>query len=110
MACNALQGSHVHDWTSGYRLFTADALSRLLQYKYWQKMHAWQIAVLARAHALGLTVVEVPITYRAGRSSFNRKVALEAVNTWLDIMHHYPPKARRYEQPKATTIAAPDGD
>lgn len=110
-ACNALQGSRVHDWTSGYRLFTADALRGLLQFKYWQKMHAWQIAVLARAHAIGLTVVETPISYRAGRSSFNRKVALEAVNTWMDIMHHYPPKKKVYhERPKATSIAAPDGD
>lgn len=111
LACNVTQGARVHDWTSGYRLFTAEAATALLQYKYWQRMHGWQIAVLARANALGLKVVEVPITYRAGRSSFNGKVALEAANTWLDIMHHIPPKPRHYdERPKATTIAYPDGD
>ncbi len=96
LACNVVDAAHVKDWTSGYRLFTADALRDLLEFKYWQKMHGWQIAVLARAHQLGLRVVESPITYRAGRSSFNRKVALEAFQTWLDIMHHYPPKARVY--------------
>ena len=110
LACNVTQGAHVRDWTSGYRLFTADAAFALLQYKYWQRMHGWQIAVLARANALGLNVVEVPITYRAGRSSFNGKVALEAANTWLDIMHHIPPKPRVYERPQATSIAYPDGD
>lgn len=110
LACNIVQEAWVRDWTSGYRLFTADAAAALLQFKYWQRMHGWQIAVLARAHQLGLRVVEVPITYRAGRSSFNFKVADEAFGTWLDIMHHYPPKRKVYEQPKATSIPAPDGD
>lgn len=72
------------DWTSGYRAFTRDAIGVLLPWgnEYKATMHGWQIEVLREAVRRHLTVAEVPITYRAGRSSFNRHVAREAFNAW----------------------------
>jgi glycosyltransferase involved in cell wall biosynthesis len=85
LACNvryfhALSG--ISDWTSGYRVFAAGALRKLARLTYTATMHAWQIEVLLACRWLGLTVVEAPITYQSGRSSFNRRVAREAFGVW----------------------------
>ncbi len=94
VVCSATQGAWVSDWSSGYRALTAQAARQLLVPRYYARMHGWQLEVLAHAHALGLRVVEEPIVYRAGRSSFSVGVANEAFRVWLDIMHHIPPKAK----------------
>jgi dolichol-phosphate mannosyltransferase len=89
VACNAAQpGMRVSDWTSGMRVFSRRAIEALLGYSYRATMHSWNIEVLARAGEAGLSIVESPITYRAGRSSFNLKVAGEAFSTWLHIINH----------------------
>ena len=85
LACNvryfhALTG--LSDWTSGYRAFSASALRKLARLEYTATMHGWQIEVLLAARWLGLDVLEAPITYYGGRSSFNRRVAGEAFNVW----------------------------
>lgn len=70
------------DWTSGYRAFRKGAVMQLLECSYFADMHAFQIEVLDWATLLGLAVAEIPITYTAGRSSFNRNVAREALDVW----------------------------
>jgi len=98
MACNFAQpGAHWSDWTSGFRAFTAPALQALLGKRYFAKMHGWQIEVLAHAGHLGLEIAEAPISYRAGRSAFNRHIANEAFLVWLDIFFRIAPfrKANR---------------
>lgn len=81
--CNAVTlGAKYSDWTSGFRLFKADALRRLVDAPYYAKMHGWQIEVLYHAHRSGMTIAETPIMYIAGRSSFNFSVAREAFNVW----------------------------
>lgn len=85
LACNVRYGhalTGVSDWTSGYRAFSAAALRKLARMEYRATMHGWQIEVLLAARWLGLRVIERPITYRAGRSSFNRKIAKEAFGVW----------------------------
>jgi len=84
----AQHGAHYSDWTSGYRYFSERALRYLLDRDYIARMHGWQMEVLAYAGELGLKIVEVPITYTAGRSSFNRRVAHEAFQVFLHVMHH----------------------
>ncbi len=86
--CNFAVGAHFTDWTSGYRAFHAGTLRRLLAHGYNARMHGWQIEVLARANNDGMYITEMPIKYIAGRSSFNGRVANEAINAWLHIMHH----------------------
>lgn len=87
--CNYAQsGAHYTDWTSGYRMFSSDAIKYLLKQQYVAKMHGWQIEVLAHAGARGLKIVEVPITYIPGVSSFNRSVANESFQSWLHVLNH----------------------
>lgn len=84
----AQSGAHWTDWTSGYRAFRASTIRGLLSRPYFAKMHGWQIQVLAYAGEMGYSIVECPIRYTAGRSSFNRKVAWEAFQAWTDVLHH----------------------
>jgi dolichol-phosphate mannosyltransferase len=79
---NLRYGQSITDWTSGYRAFTADACWALLRCRYRARMHGWQIEVLKHAIDDGLRIREVPITYRAGRSSMNGKIAMEALRQW----------------------------
>lgn len=88
VACNLATGANYADWTSGYRVFKRDAALRLLQKHYNARMHGWQIEVLAQANAMGMRIVEWPIEYTAGRSSFNWRVAHEASNSWLHVFFH----------------------
>lgn len=81
-ACNWTQGSLLRDWTSGYRIFSPRLLRALLKVPYVCKMHGWQIEVLGYALEFGAKVREAPITYTAGRSSFNFKVAREAFKAY----------------------------
>jgi hypothetical protein len=83
--CNRKTGLGFTDWTSGYRTYTKEALSILLDQAYDAEMHGWQIEVLYHAWKSGLSISEVPITYRAGRSSFNLGVALEAFRVWRNL-------------------------
>jgi len=88
--CNLAQGGPwIRDWSSGYRVYSAQVVKELLKLNYRAKMHAWQIEVLARARELGMTVQEVPITYRAGRSSLRLAGIWEAIIVWLLILHHW---------------------
>lgn len=77
--CNFKRRTRFTDWTSGYRAFTAETLRTLSRCKYAARMHAFQIEVLDTARALRFDIAEVPITYTAGRSSFNQQVAKEAM-------------------------------
>lgn len=106
--CNLAQhGAHYSDWTSGYRVFSRRALETLLPIQYRGRMHEWQIEVLARAGEAGLRIVEAPITYSAGRSSFNRKVAWAAFQMWGHVFNHIGAvKAQTaYRQPKTEALA-----
>ncbi len=88
LACNLAHGSSWKDWSSGYRVFSRPLLEHLLTKTYVAKMHGWQLEVLAHAGAQGFWINEVPITYITGRSSFSRKVAWEAFQSWSHIMNH----------------------
>ncbi len=87
MACNlAVPGGCWNDWTSGYRVFSRIAAEYLLKQDYAAQMHGFQIEALAHAARAGFRIEERPITYIAGRSSFNRKVAREAIGVWWRLM------------------------
>lgn len=94
-ACRWAQpGAWYSDWTSGFRAFNRRALEVLLTRRYQARMHGWQMEVLAYAGEAGLRVAEAPISYVAGRSSFDGKVAHEAVGVWLGILNHVGPVGR----------------
>ena len=78
-ACNHKTGQSISDWTSGYRVYSPRAVNAILSRPPTAKMHGWQPQALAACLAAGCVVGERPITYQAGRSSMNRKVAWEAI-------------------------------
>ncbi len=87
IACNlAVPGGCWNDWTSGYRVFSREAAEYLVKQDYTAQMHGFQIQVLAHAARAGFLIEERPITYIAGRSSFNTKVAREALGVWWRLM------------------------
>lgn len=89
LLCNLSQsGKWLHDWSSGFRLYSAGAVRQLLAVRYQAKMHAWQIEVLGWARFLHLSIKETPITYVAGQSSLSWSGVLEAALVWLQILHH----------------------
>lgn len=81
LACNALSGPCT-DWTSGFRAFTASAAVDLLDWAYRARMHGWQIETLMYCYQQKMLIGEMPISYIPGRSSFNRRVAREALQVW----------------------------
>lgn len=83
IACNIAQpGASYSDWTSGYRVWNWEGAEQLRRQHFAAQMHGWQIESLAWAGSAGFTIAEVPITYRAGRSSMNSKIAREALAVW----------------------------
>ena len=84
--CNLAHGSAYHDWTSGYRIFRREVVEYLLSRTYLARMHGWQIEVLAYASEHGFRIGEAPITYIAGESSFNARIAREALWVWWHLM------------------------
>lgn len=87
LACWLAQGGHrLHDWTSGYRIYSRRAIG-LLQFRcYSATMHAWQIESLGWARRMGLTIAEVPISYRAGQSSMRWLTVREALVVWWRLV------------------------
>ncbi len=89
VACNLAQsGPWVRDWTSGYRVYSERAIRELLAHNYVAQGHSFNLEVLARARFAKLSIAEVPITYRAGRSSFSWRSVNEAFFTWLHLLHN----------------------
>lgn len=89
LLCNFAQpGANFKDWTSGYRVYSKTAVDVILNNDYQTDMHTWQIETLARLSEAGLSIKEVPITYTAGRSSFNFRTVSDALTVWLHLMHH----------------------
>jgi len=89
LICSLSQrGPFIWDWTSGYRVYSAEAVKYLQGLTYHAKMHGWQMEVLARAREAGMSIAEVPITYRAGGSSLKPGDILEAIRIHGMILHN----------------------
>lgn len=75
-------GIDVHDLTSGYKGFRADALRRIGLDRVSSEGYAFQVELTYRAIAAGCRVVELPIVFvdrRAGESKMSRRIFAEAV-------------------------------
>lgn len=82
-ACNFATHQNFSDWTSGYRVFSRKALLNLSEVHYLTNMHTWQIEVLHEAVRKGLSVIEFPITYKAGASSVRFGVVDDLIKVYL---------------------------
>jgi hypothetical protein len=78
----------VADATSGFRAFRRGALERLLADPVTSEGYGFQIELVYRAHRLGMSIGEVPITFRErehGKSKISRAIVVEAlvqVGSW----------------------------
>lgn len=80
-------GVPIHDLTSGYRAYRADALRVIHADTTRATGYAFQVELAYRAHRAGLSVVEVPIEFNdrtVGRSKMSSRITLEALArvTW----------------------------
>lgn len=77
-----LLGIPIRDATAGFRAFRADALRRLPYRSAEASGYGFQVEMAWRAHQAGLTVVEVPITFRdrqTGTSKMSGRIVAEAM-------------------------------
>jgi apolipoprotein N-acyltransferase len=75
-------GLPVADSTSGFRAFRRSALERLLSEGVHSDGYGFQIELAYRAWRSGLSITEVPITFRErehGRSKLSRRIVFEAL-------------------------------
>ncbi|HWS53848.1 MAG TPA: glycosyltransferase [Pyrinomonadaceae bacterium] len=89
---NLLLGTKLKDMTSGFELFTAAALRRVLERGIHSRGHFFQTEI--KAHCHGLRIAEVPIHYRAASNSVNNKVLKDAFNNLWRLYRSRPSKAR----------------
>jgi dolichol-phosphate mannosyltransferase len=78
----AMIGTQVHDCTSGYRCYSAEALRTLRFDKLHSEGYAFLIEVLAQLVAARVEIAEVPITYidrQRGASKISRSIVFEAL-------------------------------
>lgn len=73
------KGGPVKDPTSGYRVYSKAAMAYLRTREFKCHRHAFQAEVLTYAHRKGMTIEEIPITYKAGDSSLNPYAVIEAI-------------------------------
>ena len=75
-------GLPVRDATAGFRAFRAEALRRLPYRAAEASGYGFQVEMAWRAHQIGLTIVEVPISFRdreLGTSKMGTGIVLEAM-------------------------------
>lgn len=81
-AFNFVHDRKIADWTSGFRAYSAKAVDTILMDPPGSKRHAVQAEMLSTCLQHGLSVVEVPIDYLMGESSFNAAAAREMLGLW----------------------------
>jgi dolichol-phosphate mannosyltransferase len=78
---NLLLGTRLHDMTSGYQLFSREALQHVLERGIRSRGHFFQTEM--KVYCRGFDVAEVPIHYRAASDSVSRGVVKDAlVQLW----------------------------
>lgn len=78
---NLLLGTNLKDMTSGFELFSRDALRQVLDKGIRSHGHFFQTEIKAYCHRL--RIAELPIHYRAASGSVNNKVLKDALsNLW----------------------------
>ena len=98
----AVVGLRVHDVTSGFRAYTADAVKRIDPAATRADGYAFLTELAVRANDLGLTVTEVPIVFRDrtyGTSKMSLRIIVESmllVTRWgISRRIHRQPSGRR---------------
>jgi apolipoprotein N-acyltransferase len=100
-------GIPLHDATSGFRVYRAGLLRRLLVDPIDSEGYGFQIELVLRAWKLGATLAEAPIAFRErehGHSKISRRIVVEAlwlVTRWGLSARFRDPDATRQGRPQA---------
>lgn len=73
---NILLGTKLKDMTSGFEMFTKDALQKVLDKGIQSRGHFFQTEI--KAYCRNMRIIEVPIHYRAPSQNVNTSVILDA--------------------------------
>lgn len=85
-ALNTIYGyPNIHDWTSGYRVYSPRARRLLRDHTFTTSGHAWQIESLWVLRQAGMRVVEHPITYHSSVSQLSTGRVKEAASLWWKL-------------------------
>ena len=76
---NAIHHTEWLDATSGFCGYSPHAQRTILSLPTWATGHFYQTEIRLRAHALGLSHVEVPISYKPSSSSLRLRSVIEAL-------------------------------
>lgn len=82
---NMISWTHVQDWTSGLRGYSQAARLAIQEHEFKCDGHAWQIEALDVCLRAGLSVREVPISYRPSSSQRSLGRTLEAAKAWREM-------------------------
>jgi dolichol-phosphate mannosyltransferase len=74
-------GAGLRDCTSGYRMYSRRAYELLLEAPLRCRAFDFHIESLTWVYRAGLSIVEIPITYRFTNSSLRREIVVEALRT-----------------------------
>lgn len=91
-------GLHVHDATSGFKVFRRTALERLDFDRFRNAGYGFQAEVAHWCEYLGLRIVEHPYQFaerRSGKSKMSGRIVLEAILTLVPLRFHRPPRRKR---------------
>ncbi|MGI9085414.1 MAG: polyprenol monophosphomannose synthase [Aeromicrobium sp.] len=103
MYARLMLGLPVHDSTAGYRVYQRHTLERLDLAAVASQGYCFQIDMTRRVHAVGMTTVEVPVTFlerERGHSKMSGDIVREAlwrVTAW-GLARLVPGHRRRIEQ------------
>lgn len=85
-ALNAISfNTEIHDWTSGFRVYSPAAREVLAKHTFKMQGHAWQIEALWQIRAAGLRVAEFPIVYESSVSHLSRGRVQEAAGLFWEL-------------------------
>lgn len=82
---NLVLGTRLSDMTSGFELFSCEALRQVLEKGIQSKAHFFQTEIRAYCH--GFRIREVPICYRNPSQRVNSQVILEAFRQLARLVH-----------------------
>ena len=81
--------AHFRDVTSGYRRYSRRAMELLLNRPTRSCSFDFHIEALMYIYRNGLEIREIPITYSYSNTSLNRRVVMDALIFWFDMLTHY---------------------
>jgi glycosyltransferase involved in cell wall biosynthesis len=79
------RGAGFRDVTSGYRMYSRDAVGLLLRRKMKSRSFDFHLEALAHVYLTGMKIAEIPIVYTGSNSSLSSRAIGDALRTWWRV-------------------------